>query len=103
MHSDLRPILKPLCDNRQLDDPVFDMPPRTDVAKLVRADCKTAGVDPTHVDFHALRHTMITRLAEKNVHPKIVQILAGHADISTTLNYYTHFKTTDETAAINLL
>jgi len=42
------------------------------------------------INFHALRHTYATRLLEANEHPKVVQELLGHKDISTTLNIYSH-------------
>jgi integrase len=48
-----------------------------------------AGLDKS-VNFHALRHTYATRLLEANEHPKVVQELLGHKDISTTLNIYSH-------------
>lgn len=41
--------------------------------------------------FHNLRHTAATLLLSQGVHPKLVQELLGHADISTTLNTYSHF------------
>lgn len=41
-----------------------------------------AGLDKS-VNFHALRHTYATRLLEANEHPKVVQELLGHKDIST--------------------
>lgn len=40
--------------------------------------------------FHNLRHTCATLLLSQGVHPKFVQELLGHADISTTLNTYSH-------------
>jgi len=43
-----------------------------------------------HVNPHALRHTYATRLLEANVHPKVVQELLGHTDITLTLNTYSH-------------
>ncbi len=43
-----------------------------------------------HVNLHALRHTYATRLLETSVHPKVVQELLGHTDISLTLNTYSH-------------
>jgi integrase len=49
---------------------------------------KNAGLQG--VNFHALRHTYATRLLEANEHPKTVQELLGHADISLTLNTYSH-------------
>ncbi|WPX08229.1 tyrosine-type recombinase/integrase [Anaerocellum danielii] len=58
---------------------------------------KKAGLD---VNFHALRHTFATRLLEKNVHPKVVQELLGHSDITTTLNTYSHVLDTVKKEAI---
>lgn len=40
--------------------------------------------------FHDLRHTAATLLLQQGVHPKIVQERLGHADISMTLNTYSH-------------
>lgn len=40
--------------------------------------------------MHTLRHTYATRLLEANEHPKVVQELLGHSDISLTLNTYSH-------------
>ena len=40
--------------------------------------------------FHDLRHTCATLLLRQNVNPKYVQELLGHADISLTLNVYSH-------------
>nr|WP_243124125.1 tyrosine-type recombinase/integrase [Clostridium tyrobutyricum] len=37
--------------------------------------------------FHALRHTYATKLFERDVPIKTVQMLLGHADISTTAGY----------------
>ena len=100
LHPKLIEILKPLCEGKGRNDAVFEMMRREDAANLVREDCAAAKVDTTHVDFHALRHTFITRLAESNVHPKVLQALARHSNIETTLKYYTHFKRDDEHKAI---
>ncbi len=43
-----------------------------------------------NVNLHSLRHTFATRLLEANIHPKVVQELLGHANISTTLDIYSH-------------
>ena len=40
-------------------------------------------------DFHALRHTFITNLAESGVHPKLAQELARHSTITLTMDKYT--------------
>lgn len=42
------------------------------------------------IRFHDLRHTSATLLLAEGVHPKIVQERLGHADISMTLNRYSH-------------
>jgi integrase len=40
--------------------------------------------------LHDLRHTCATLLLIKSVHPKYVQELLGHANISITLDTYSH-------------
>jgi integrase len=40
--------------------------------------------------FHSLRHTCATLLCSKNVNPKIVQEMMGHANISQTIDTYSH-------------
>ena len=41
-------------------------------------------------DFHALRHTFISNLANGGVHPKDAQALARHSTITLTMDRYTH-------------
>jgi integrase len=45
---------------------------------------------PQSFRFHDLRHTCATLLLKQGVNPKFVQELLGHADISLTLNVYSH-------------
>jgi integrase len=45
---------------------------------------------PQTLRFHDLRHTCATLLLRQGVNPKFVQELLGHADISLTLNTYSH-------------
>ncbi len=42
------------------------------------------------IRFHDLRHTAATLMLQQGIHPKIVQERLGHADISMTLNTYSH-------------
>jgi len=42
------------------------------------------------IRFHDLRHTCATLLLCRNVHPKYVQELLGHANIAITLDTYSH-------------
>ena len=58
------------------------------LSKMFSRLIKKANLD--HINFHGLRHTFATRLLEVNEHPKVVQEILGHSDISLTLNTYTH-------------
>jgi integrase len=49
---------------------------------------KKAGLP--HIRFHDLRHTCATLLLSRNVNPKIVSEMLGHASIAITLNTYSH-------------
>jgi integrase len=40
--------------------------------------------------FHTLRHTAATLMLENGEHPKVVQEMLGHANISQTLDTYSH-------------
>jgi integrase len=62
---------------------------------------KRAGL-PHTVRFHDLRHTCATLLCSKNVHPKVVQEMLGHANISQTMDIYSHVlpNMQDEAAAV---
>ncbi len=49
---------------------------------------KRAGLP--RITFHGLRHTCASLLFSKNVHPKFVQELLGHASVVMTLHTYSH-------------
>ena len=55
------------------------------------------------VDFHALRHTFGTWLAQNGVHPKVCQEMMRHADIETTMQLYTHTLLEDKDKAARAL
>jgi integrase len=57
---------------------------RTFKALLRRAEL------PETTRFYDLRHTCATLLLSRNVHPKYVQKLLGHASIALTLDIYSH-------------
>jgi len=56
-----------------------------------------------HVNLHALRHTYATRLLERGVHAKVVQELLGHADVTLTLNTYSHVMPEIKVSAVKAL
>ena len=42
------------------------------------------------IRFHDLRHTFATLMFSNGEHPKIVQEILGHAQITLTLDTYSH-------------
>ena len=44
---------------------------------------------------HVCRHTFCSNMAKSGMNPKTLQYIMGHADISVTLNTYTHVKFDD--------
>jgi integrase len=57
-----------------------------DGAAILCRDLEAAGIpyedeEGRAFDFHALRHTFLTHLAESRVHPKVAQVLARHSSI----------------------
>ena len=44
---------------------------------------------------HVCHHTYCSNMAKTGINPKSLQYLMGHADISVTLNTYTHVRFED--------
>ncbi len=49
---------------------------------------KNNGLEKYHFHFHTMRHTFSTMLWEEKENPKVIQMLLGHADVSTTIKTY---------------
>jgi integrase/recombinase XerD len=62
---------------------------RVRLFQLVKALAAEAGIDPSTVSPHVLRHAFATHLLEGGADLRVVQTLLGHADIGTT-QIYTH-------------
>ena len=62
---------------------------RRNLTRSFKVLLRRAGL-PHTVRFHDLRHTCATLLLRKDVHPKFVQELLGHATIAITLDTYSH-------------
>ncbi len=62
------------------------------VLKHYKRFLQQAGLPNVH--FHDLRHSCATFLLQQGVSPKVVQEILGHADITLTLNTYSHVTTT---------
>lgn len=61
---------------------------QSNVTKVYK-ECLSAA-DLPNIRFHDLRHTAATLMLQQGINPKIVQERLGHADISLTLNTYSH-------------
>jgi integrase len=55
------------------------------------------------IRFHDLRHSAATILLTEGVHPKVVQELLGHSNISMTLDVYSHVLPSMQQDAISRL
>ena len=75
--------------------------------RALKRDLAAAGIpyktSRGYADFHALRHTYVTRLIRAGVSPKTAQLLARHSDPRLTLGLYTHVEIIDQAAAIKKL
>jgi len=63
------------------------------IRKMMRQKAASAEIEKL-ITFHSLRHTALTRLYSKTKNIRLVQEVAGHSDISTTM-IYTHISGAD--------
>ena len=63
---------------------------QTVLRRAVQRYNRTHAEQLPKISPHVLRHTFCTRLANKNINPKSLQYIMGHADINITLNLYAH-------------
>ena len=94
--------------DRDPSEPIFKLPYRTNIARMLRGDLEAAGIAYRDaagrvVDFHTLRHTFVSILARGGVAPKMAMDLARHSDIKLTLARYSHTVLADRASALDAL
>ena len=75
--------------------------PTRDVLNQLKVLLAKAGLPA--IRFHDLRHSSATMLLSMGVHPKIVQEILGHSQISMTMDTYSHVLPTMQKEAMSKL
>jgi integrase len=128
IRSDLAKVLQRWLEGRPMGRPVFEaMPQKT--SEMIRHDlalAKRKWVDEVQTpeeqkqrqessflayrdsaglvaDFHALRHTYISRLVASGANVKVAQELARHSSPLLTLGRYAHVQLLDQARALDAL
>ncbi len=107
LRPDIALALRATVDATQRGEHVWPGLPH-EMAQIIAADLAAAGIAVKDdagriIDFHALRHTFITRLARSGVTPKVAQTLARHSTITLTMDRYAHVALADTSKALAAL
>lgn len=86
-HNRLGELMNPHCLNRAIERISRDY--NAQETELAAKEDREPLLLP-HFSVHNLRHTFCTRLFEVEPDCKFIQQVMGHADISTTMDIYTH-------------
>lgn len=88
-------------------DYVFCTPPGKHLnpghSVLVQLKLLLQKADLPDIRFHDLRHSAATLLLSMGVHPKVVQEILGHSEISMTMDIYSHVLPTMQKDAMERL
>ena len=86
--TDDTPVISARCANRAL---------HTTLGRWWTHDGKKYGLDGW--TLRELCHTYLTLLARSGVHPKVMQMLAGHNNFETMMDIYTHIDMSEKRKA----
>jgi integrase len=95
-------------DSKENDKIVTIPASNSSFLKVLNKDLHYAGIEKTDdmgrvIHLHALRHSFASLLAREGVHPHVLQRLARHSKVDTTMRLYTHLLHGDDTRAIESL
>lgn len=98
-------LVREIARDKMPDTKMFKIHDHSNV--MIRKDCEAAGIETTNwkgtIKFYSLRHSLASHLANKGVPPHVLKKIMRHADIKTTMRYYTHLLRGAEDAAIDKL
>ena len=127
LRLELVALLRPHLEKMAPLAKAFHLPERWDMAPMLQADLEdarvrwlaAAGTDAKErkrreeseflkpldsqgrvVNFHSLKHTAGSLLAQAGVHPRVLQEIMEHSDYRLTARYYTHVMLEDEASAV---
>jgi len=75
---------------------------RTQVSRIIKKIREDLNID-LHLTPHVFRHQFCTEIYKKTGNIKVVQTLAGHSSVKTTLDIYSHVTTEDLKNAVDTL
>ncbi|MBD66006.1 MAG: hypothetical protein CME62_12420 [Halobacteriovoraceae bacterium] len=91
LNNILKEELKTFIQGKENEELIFQTQNHTPIShatfrgRYFLPDLKKSGVRV--IRFHDLRHTALTLMVEQGINLKVVQSIAGHADIQTTMKY----------------
>jgi site-specific recombinase XerC len=105
---DLAAALLVYLADRPAGQPVWRGSWSDDAADMLRIDLEAAGIpyrdgEGRVTDFHGLRHSFISLMAQSGIHPKLAQSLARHSTITLTMDRHAHVQLFDQAAALAAL
>ena len=107
--SDLVELLRPWIETIPRDEHLWpgSWAKNKAASRFIQPDLEQAGIDyrteDGQADFHALRHTYLSRLGRSGVPAKVMQRLARHSSVELTIGRYTHANLFDLGAAVDRL
>jgi integrase len=97
LRADTAELLRAFCQDLQPGELLWPGIWPDSGAQMIRCDLEAAGIPHRDrqgrvLDFHCLRHTFLTHMANSGLHPKVAQLLARHSTITLTMDRNTHLE-----------